>query len=54
MPLTRKGEAILAAMQKSYGVDRGTRVFYASQNSGKIKGTHKNGKKTRPGKRKKG
>ena len=45
MPLTRKGEKIKAGMQKEYGKERGERVFYASQNAGTIKGTHKGGKK---------
>ena len=41
MPLTKKGKKIKRSMQKTYGAKKGTRVFYASQNSGKIKGTHK-------------
>ena len=41
MPLTPKGKKIKAAMQKEYGKDKGERVFYASQNKGTIKGTHK-------------
>lgn len=47
MPLTKKGRKIKRAMEKTYGRDRGERVFYASQNAGKIKGTHrkKKGKK---------
>lgn len=44
MPLTSKGKKIKKAMQKEYGKEKGKRVFYASQNAGKIKGTHK-GKK---------
>jgi hypothetical protein len=38
MPLTTKGAAILAAMQKEYGKRKGEQVFYASVNSGKLKG----------------
>lgn len=38
MPLTAKGEKILAAMQEEYGNDRGERVFYASKNAGTITG----------------
>jgi hypothetical protein len=38
MPLNRKGKKILAAMQSEYGSDKGTRVFYASERSGTIKG----------------
>lgn len=41
MPLTAKGKKIKAAMVKKYGIKEGTRVFYASQNKGTIKGTHK-------------
>lgn len=44
MPLTKKGQKILRAMQKEYGPKRGKEVFYASQNAGKITGTHR-GKK---------
>jgi hypothetical protein len=45
MPLTKKGEKIKAAMTKEYGAEKGKQVFYASQNKGTIKGTHKGGKK---------
>jgi hypothetical protein len=38
MPLTEKGQEILAAMKKQYGAERGEQVFYASRNAGKIKG----------------
>lgn len=41
MPLTPKGRKIKAAMQKEYGADKGERVFYASENAGKIKGVAK-------------
>lgn len=42
MPLTKKGKKILHSMQSSYGdKKRGTSVFYASLNTGKIKGAHK-------------
>jgi len=44
MPLTKKGEKVLKAMQREYGKDKGERVFYASVNAGKLKGVHK-GKK---------
>ena len=44
MPLTKKGAKIKAAMTKEYGAKKGTQVFYASQNAGKIKGTHKRGR----------
>jgi hypothetical protein len=45
MPLTKKGRKIKTAMKKQYGAKKGERVFYASQNKGTIKGTHKTRKK---------
>jgi hypothetical protein len=47
MPLTAKGKKIKAKMKKEYGAGKGERVFYASQNKGTIKGTHKPRKKKR-------
>jgi len=44
MPLTKKGQKIKKAMKKYYG-KKGEKVFYASQNKGTIKGTHKKRKK---------
>lgn len=41
MPLTKKGEKIMAAMVAEYGKKKGKAVFYASQNKGTITGTHK-------------
>jgi len=41
MPLTKKGKKILANMGKTYGPKKGKAVFYASENKGTIKGTHK-------------
>lgn len=41
MPLTDKGKKILSEMKKEYGKKKGQKVFYASQNKGTIKGTHK-------------
>ena len=41
MPLTKKGTKIKKAMEKEYGKKKGEKVFYASQNKGVIKGTHK-------------
>jgi hypothetical protein len=38
MPLTKKGEEIMAAMKKQYGEEKGEQVFYASKNAGKITG----------------
>ena len=37
MPLTKKGEKIMAAMRKQYG-SRAEEVFYASRNKGTITG----------------
>ena len=45
MPLTKKGKKIKRAMAKTYGKKKGEQVFYASQNKGTIKGTHKKRKK---------
>ena len=47
MPLTKKGAKIKRAMTKEYGKKRGERVFYASQNKGTIKGTHRKRKSAR-------
>ena len=38
MPLNAKGRKIKAAMEEEYGKEKGERVFYASENSGKIEG----------------
>lgn len=38
MPLTAKGQKIMANMQREYGPDKGERVFYASRNAGRITG----------------
>jgi hypothetical protein len=45
VPLTKKGAKIKRAMMKTYGKKKGTSVFYASQNAGRIKGTHKKRKR---------
>ena len=47
MPLTKKGKEILANMKREYGSAKGTEVFYASLNAGKIKGVHGGEKKHR-------
>lgn len=44
MPLTKKGKKIKRKMREEYGPDKGDEVFYASQNKGTIKGTHKKNK----------
>ncbi|MFZ9145860.1 MAG: hypothetical protein ACO21H_01305 [Sediminibacterium sp.] len=41
MPLTAKGKKIKSAMQKEYGKKKGEKVFYATENKGKIKGVTK-------------
>lgn len=41
MPLTTKGKKIKKAMEKEYGAKKGKKVFYASENSKKIKGIKK-------------
>ena len=39
MPLTKKGNEVMGSMQKTYGNDKKAKqVFYASINSGKLKG----------------
>lgn len=35
MPLTKSGAKVERAMQKTYGPEKGKRVFYASINKGK-------------------
>ena len=45
MPRTKKGTKVLREMRKFYGAKRGTAVFYASANAGKITGVHKKKKK---------
>lgn len=46
MPLNKKGQKIKKQMEKTYGKTKGEKVFYASENAGKIKGvTKKGGKK---------
>jgi len=37
MPLNEKGKKIMKAMKKQYGVKEGEKVFYAMENSGKLK-----------------
>lgn len=47
MPLTKKGKKIKKEMTESYGKKRGESVFYAMENSGKLKGVAKKKKKKR-------
>tara|TARA_R100001591_G_scaffold4176_1_gene9650 strand:+ start:114 stop:260 length:147 start_codon:yes stop_codon:yes gene_type:complete len=41
MPLNKKGKKIKKAMVKQYGKKKGQSVFYAMENSGKLKGVKK-------------
>ena len=42
MPLTKTGKKVLRSMRKEfYGTKKGTGVFYASINKGKLKGMEK-------------
>ena len=45
MPLTEKGQKIMASMKEQYGADKGESVFYASANKGTITGVHAGQKK---------
>lgn len=45
MPLSLKGLKIRSAMRKEYGKRKGDRIFYASENKGRIKGLKMGGKK---------
>ena len=38
MPLTKKGKKIKASMKKTYGSKKGEKIFYATENKGKVKG----------------
>jgi hypothetical protein len=46
MPLNRKGSKVMRAMQGTYGAEQGKRVFYASKNSGRIKGVERKRRKS--------
>ncbi len=41
MPLNKKGKKIKTSMTKRYGKKKGEAIFYAMENSGKIKGVKK-------------
>ena len=45
MPLTPKGKKIKKNMEKEYGKKKGTSIFYASINKGKVTGAE--GKKSK-------
>jgi len=42
MPLNKKGKKIKKAIEKQYGKKKGQTVFYAMENSGKLKSVKKN------------
>ena len=37
MPLNKKEKRVLTTMKKQYGTNKGKSVFYAMENSGKLK-----------------
>ena len=41
MPLNKKGKKIITSMTKRYGKKKGEAIFYAMENSGKLKGVKK-------------
>ena len=41
MPLNKKGKKIKTSMVKQYGKKKGEAIFYAMENSGKLKGVKK-------------
>ena len=45
MPLTKKGRKIMRTMRKTYGKKKGTSVFYASRNKGRIRGVDRRRKR---------
>ena len=47
MPLTKKGRKIRRAIQKKYGKKKAEKIFYASRNSGRIKGVDRTRRKRR-------
>jgi hypothetical protein len=54
MPLTKRGVKVLASMRKSYGNNKKAEsVFYAMQNSGKLKGVEHAKRKSRAKSKKK-
>lgn len=40
-PLNKKGKKIKKAFEKEYGKKKGEKVFYATENKGKLKGIKK-------------
>ena len=41
MPLNKKGKKIKTSMPKRFGKKKGEAIFYAMENSGKLKGVKK-------------
>ena len=41
MPLNAKGKKVLKEMKSEYGAKKGTSVFYAMENAGKLKAVKK-------------
>ena len=41
MPLNKKGKKIKTSMTTTYGKKKGEAIFYAMENSGKLKGVKK-------------
>jgi hypothetical protein len=41
MPLNKKGKKVMEKMKEEYGKKKGESVFYAMENSGKLKGVKK-------------
>lgn len=47
MPLTKKGKKVMGAMKRHYGAKKGEGVFYASRNSGRVKGVDRSRSRVR-------
>jgi len=54
MPLTSKGRKILLHMQQEYGAKKGTSVFYAARNKGRITGVDRLHPSAKPRQRQRG
>jgi hypothetical protein len=52
VPLTKKGKKVMGEMKDEYGPEKGERVFYATVNTGKLRGVHEGQKKRTPPKKK--
>ena len=47
MPLNEKGKKVLRGMEKQYSKKKAKAIFYAMENSGKLKGVKEKTKTTR-------